>query len=382
MSEENINPSIDVSKFITPRTTQESQYIEMLDNITVKGYSHDDRTGVGRRTVIGKTMVFDLSKEFPLFTCREINFEHVVHELLWFIRGSNNVKELTDVGVKFWNKWKVTEESVIEYMHDRKINHDEDYYELDDFKDILNTIGPMYGHVWRNTPIVGENKSSYNEYPLIKFEDLPKDKLETYKRLYEESLVMHPGITFERFAVERYYDSVDQLNELLIALRDNPYSSRLILEAWIPGLLPFEKLSPERNVIIGRGALAPCHKTFQCFVEPGKNGNKNKLHTTMYQRSCDSVVGVPVNIASYALLTHMIAHVTNMDVGEFTWFGGDIHTYTNQEEVIDILLGVQLKPLPTLIINPEVKSIYDFKLDDFKIEGYFPNEPLKVKVAK
>lgn len=359
--------------------TQETQYIDLLKNIINKGYTYDNRTGVARTSIVGKTMEFDLSENFPLFTCREINFEHTAHELLWFIRGSNNVNELTDVGVKFWNKWKVTEESVIEYINDRKTNHDEDYYDLDDFKDILNTVGPMYGHVWRNAPIVGENKSSYLEYPLIKFEDLPKDKLDIYKKMYEQTNSVK---SFKKYAIEKYYDTVDQFNDLVIGLRDNPFSARLILEAWVPGLLPFEKLSPERNVIIGRGALPPCHKTFQCFVEPGKNGNRNKLHTTIYQRSCDSVVGVPVNVASYALLTHMLAHVSNMDVGIFTWMGGDIHIYNNQGESIEHILNVELKPLPKLIVNSDVKNIYDFKVEDFKLVGYHPNEAIKVKVAK
>jgi len=168
---------------------------------------------------------------------------------------------------------------------------------------------------------------------------------------------------------------VDQITNLIEEIKTNPNSRRLIVSAWNPSVLPDVKFSPTENAKMGKQALPPCHCLFQFYVSEGK------LSCQLYQRSADVFLGVPFNIASYALLVHMIAQVTNLEVGDFVHSFGDVHLYSNHVEQAELQLSRDSKPLPTLTLNPEVTSIFDFTYDDIKIEGYECDASIAAPIA-
>jgi len=170
-------------------------------------------------------------------------------------------------------------------------------------------------------------------------------------------------------------DRIDQLHRLLIDLRERPDSRRHIVTAWNPESLPDESISPQQNVAAGRMALAPCHALFQFYVANGR------LSCQLYQRSADAFLGVPFNIASYALLTHMVAQDVGLLPGDYIHTFGDVHIYRNHIEQVDTQLQREPYPLPTLWLNEEVKSLFDFGADDIRIDNYQCHPPLRGKVA-
>jgi thymidylate synthase len=169
--------------------------------------------------------------------------------------------------------------------------------------------------------------------------------------------------------------TVDQIAEAVELLRSNPNSRRIIVAAWNPAELPDEAISPQENVRTGRMALAPCHCLFQFWVGDGR------LSCQLYQRSCDVFLGVPFNIASYALLTHMMAQQADLDVGDFVWTGGDVHLYSNHLEQADLQLTREPRPLPRLVIKRRPPSIFDYRYDDFEIRGYEAEPHIKAAVS-
>ncbi len=170
-------------------------------------------------------------------------------------------------------------------------------------------------------------------------------------------------------------DSVDQIADVVERIRANPDSRRLIVVAWNPAELPDESVSPQENVRAGRMALAPCHCLFQFWVGDGR------LSCQLYQRSCDVFLGVPFNIASYALLTHMLAEQCDLMPGDFVWTGGDCHLYLNHLEQADLQLTRSPKTLPRLVIHRRPESIFDYRFEDFGIEGYDPDPHIKAAVS-
>lgn len=271
------------------------QYIELCKHVLENGVEKDDRTGTGTRSVFGYQMRFDLSEGFPLLTTKRVAWKSVVHELLWFLSGSTNVKYLRDNGVSIWDEWA-----------------DED-----------GELGPIYGQQWRDwaTGAIGRNK--YGQF-------------------------------------EQY--TIDQVADVIEEIRTNPNSRRLLVNAWNVGELEYM-------------ALPPCHFAFQFYVANGK------LSCQLYQRSGDIFLGVPFNIASYSLLTHMIAHVTDLDVGEFVHTIGDAHIYSNHIEQIETQISREPRELPRLRIKREVSDIDDFTFDDFELIGYDPHPRITGKVA-
>ena len=181
-------------------------------------------------------------------------------------------------------------------------------------------LGPIYGHQWRNYGATTTADGQYNS------------------------------------------DGVDQIAQVVEQIKTNPNSRRLIVSGWNPG--EAEQVS-----------LPPCHTLFQFFVAD------NKLSCQLYQRSADLFLGVPFNIASYAMLTHMVAQVCNLEVGEFIWTGGDCHIYQNHREQVELQLNRSLYTLPTLILNPNVKDIFAFNYEDISVEGYESHPAIKAKVA-
>ena len=169
--------------------------------------------------------------------------------------------------------------------------------------------------------------------------------------------------------------TVDQIAEAVDLLRNNPNSRRIIVAAWNPAELPDESISPQENVQQGRMALAPCHCLFQFWVGDGR------LSCQLYQRSCDVFLGVPFNIASYALLTHMMAQQADLGVGDFVWTGGDVHLYSNHLEQADLQLTRTPGPLPRLVIHRRPPSIFDYRYEDFEIVGYEAAPHIKAAVS-
>ncbi|MEZ4853590.1 thymidylate synthase [Flavobacterium sp.] len=193
----------------------------------------------------------------------------------------------------------------------------------DDWADENGDLGPVYGHQWRN----------WNS------------------------------------------EEIDQITELIETLKTNPNSRRMLVSAWNPSVLPDTSVSFAENVANGKAALPPCHAFFQFYVAHGK------LSCQLYQRSADIFLGVPFNIASYALLTMMIAQVCNLQVGDFVHTFGDAHIYNNHIEQLKLQLSRECRPLPTMKLNPDVKNIFDFTFDDFTLEGYDPHPHIKGQVS-
>ena len=261
------------------------QYHKLLKTILEKGDKKSDRTGTGTISVFGHQMRFDLQEGFPLVTTKKLHLKSIIHELLWFLKGENNIKYLNENGVRIWDEWA----------------------------DENGDLGPVYGVQWRNWE--GKDGSSH-----------------------------------------------DQIKKLIQSLKNNPYSRRHIISAWNV---------PEINNM----ALPPCHTIFQFYV------NNNKLSCQLYQRSADVFLGVPFNIASYALLTMMIAQVCDLELGDFIHTFGDAHIYLNHLDQVNLQLSRDFHPLPRMIINDQVKDIFSFSYNDFSLEGYKSHPHIKGEVS-
>ena len=262
-----------------------NQYETLLEHCYKTGVDKSDRTGVGTRSVFGYQMRFNLAEGFPLVTTKKLHIRSIVHELLWFLSGSSNIKYLHDNGVSIWDEWA----------------------------DENGDLGPVYGVQWRNWPAPDGRK-------------------------------------------------IDQISNLIEGIKKNPDSRRHLVVAWNPAE-------------VDKMALPPCHCLFQFYVANGK------LSCQLYQRSCDIVLGVPFNIASYSLLTHMVAQQCDLDVGDFVWTGGDCHIYKNHFEQVELQLSRTPRAYPKLVINRKPSSIFDYKFEDFVIEGYDPWPHIKAPIA-
>lgn len=261
------------------------QYHNLIKTIIHQGVKKTDRTGVGTISVFGHQMRFNLQQGFPLVTTKKVHLKSIIHELLWFLKGSTNIAYLKQHGVSIWDEW------------------------ADDNGD----LGPVYGAQWRSWPL-------------------------------------------------RDGGHIDQISKVIEQIKQNPDSRRLIVSAW--------------NVAeIDSMKLPPCHAFFQFYVANGA------LSCQLYQRSADVFLGVPFNIASYALLTHMVAHVCNLSVGEFIHTLGDAHIYLNHMDQVNLQLTREFKPLPRLILNHQINNIFDFVYDDFFIDGYDAHPAIKASVA-
>lgn len=288
------------------------QYHDLCQFVLDHGKLRDNRTAVKTLTTFGYQMRFDLQEGFPLITTKKVHLKSIIHELLWFISGSTNIKYLVDNGVSIWNEWPYElykkspdfqGETIQEYA--QKVKDD------DVFASKYGELGPVYGSQWRA------------------FES--KDK------------------------------TVDQVERLLHGLQHNPHSRRHIISAW-------------HAARVDEMALPPCHAFMQFFVEDGK------LSCQLYQRSADVFLGVPFNIASYALFTMMIAQVVGLEPGEFVHTLGDTHIYENHIEQVKLQLTRTPRSLPTMKISPRA-SIFDFTYDDFELVGYDPHPAIKGAIA-
>lgn len=320
----------------------EQVYLNFLQHILDHGVKKEDRTGTGTISVFGYQMRYDLSKGFPLFTTKRVPFKLVASELLWFIKGDTNIRYLLQYGNHIWDewafkKWVESDEYKGPDMTDfgRRCLVDEAFNELyqkelkdfcdrvltdDDFAHKYGDLGNVYGKQWRRW-----TDSEGNE--------------------------------------------IDQLADVIEQIKTNPDSRRLIVNAW----------NPEDVINAGakgsKSALPPCHVMFQFYVTNGK------LSCMLTQRSVDTLLGCPFNVASYALLTHLIAHECGLEVGEFIHSAGDAHIYSNHIEQVKEQLSREPRALPTLKINPEKTSIFEIEMEDLTIEGYNPHPAIKAPIA-
>ena len=305
---------------------------------------------------------------------------------MWFLRGQTDNKILVDKNVHIWDNWAVKQEDIDKFavklssMEEKLKGKEEDIKQ--EFSVYLNEIGGLYGAAWRNAP--GNSEVPLGMSGKEKYNRLLSDK----KKIIDETLEQ-AGVTVETANDETVANAirisgfgVDQIEELLHNLKVRPYSSRLVVSAWIPEWVPSEELSPQENVLLGKGALAACHCMFQFFVSPPKEeGGKKQLTCLMFQRSMDTPVGAPLNIASYAMLTMMIAQVVDMEALELIINVGDAHIYKNQVDNVHQQLERDPLPLPTLSINPDVKDILAFEWSDITLNNYQCHEAIRFAVS-
>lgn len=318
------------------------QLKEMWSDIMTKGEVRSDRTGVGTTEYFGGQYRYDLSEGFPLMTLRKLGIKFIVRELLWFLSGSTNVNDLKST---IWNQWAIDFDVAVSTVNALRVEKGAsklwDSYFNNDWAVLKGGIGPMYGFTWRHWPGVEIN-----------------------------------GVK---------YEGVDQITEVIRLIKEKPTSRRLIVTAWLPSVLPDESKTPIQNVALGNAALAACHTMFQFWVSNLNGEGKPKLNCQLYQRSADALVGVPANIASYALLTHLIANECGYDVGEFIHTLGcyHIYNYESHQKCYKELMSREPKPLSRLVL-PEGKSVLDITEDDIVLEGYDPHPvlPFKMDVAE
>jgi thymidylate synthase len=303
----------------------EQQYLTALREVLETGTRRDDRTGVGTISKFGMQQRYDLSKGFPAVTTKKLAWKSCVGELLWFIEGSGSERRLAELThgtadgkVTIW-----TPNALAPYWKP-KAKFDGD-------------LGRVYGVQWRH-------------WRAIK----PREANATFKDGF--------GNTYRRVDNNIEIREVDQLTQLIDGIRADPYGRRHILTAWNPGELD-------------QMALPPCHCMAQFYVADGK------LSCQMYQRSCDMFLGVPFNIASYSLLTHMIAQVCGLGAGEFVHVLGDAHIYLDHVEQVKEQLEREPLPAPQLYLNPEITDITKFTMADIGLENYQSHEAIRANMA-
>ncbi|ACA83148.1 MULTISPECIES: thymidylate synthase [Leuconostoc] len=314
----------------------EQQYLDLAQKILDEGHLKGDRTGTGTHSLFGSQMRFNLQEGFPLLTTKKVFFGLIKSELLWFLRGDNNIRFLLQHNNHIWDEWAfknwVSSEEysgpdMTNFSH--RAQEDADFaaaYQAqkaifvdnilndDDFMEKFGYIGDVYGKLWRGwETISGEN-------------------------------------------------AIDQVNRLVNQIKATPDSRRLILTAWNAETTP-------------QAPLPSCHVLSQFYVADGK------LSLQLYQRSGDFFLGVPFNIASYSLLLHMVAAQTGYEVGDFIHTIGDTHIYNNHIEQITEQLSRPMHHLPKLWLNPEVKSLFDYTMDDIKVLDYESEPAIKAPVA-
>lgn len=296
------------------------QYLTLLQKILNEGIRKDDRTGTGTLSIFGYQMRFNLQDGFPLLTTKKVYHRGITHELLWFLTGDTNIKYLVDRNVKIWNEWPYEGyKKSDEYQGETLEEFVEKIKSYDTFAQRWGDLGPVYGKQW--TAWTGKDG-----------------------------------------------EEINQIKNVIEEIKKNPNSRRLIVSGW--------NVADIQDLIKGKSSAPPlCHTIFQFYVLNGK------LSCQLYQRSADVFLGVPFNIASYSLLTHMIAQECGLEVGDFVHTFGDAHLYLNHMEQALTQLEREPRKLPQLKLNPEVKSVFDFTFEDIEVVNYDPHPAIKAPIA-
>lgn len=313
----------------------EQAYLQLLRDILQHGHKKDDRTNTGTFSLFGKQIRFDLTDGFPLLTTKFVSFRLIATELLWFLKGDTNIRYLLEHNNNIWNEWAFKK-----------------WVESDEYN------GPNMDDFGNRSQKDENFKKIYEEQMELFKESVLRD--DAFAKKYGDLGFVY-GKQWRDWKTSRG-DSIDQIKDVIEAIKTNPDSRRHIVSAWNPEDIPHM-------------ALPPCHTLFQFYVADGK------LSCQLYQRSADMFLGVPFNIASYALLTHLIAKETNLEVGEFVHTFGDVHIYSNHIEQVKLQLSRQPKQLPQLQINDELQTVFDCELEDLQIIGYDPHPAIKAPVA-
>lgn len=295
--------------------SSEHQYLDLLRDILENGDQRDDRTGTGTLALFGQSMKFDLSDgTIPLLTTKRVAWKLVIKELLWFLSGATNIRPLVIQNVHIWDDWpharyvKETGDNISVEEFAKRIAWDEE------FAAKHGELGPVYGNQWRRWKT-------------------------------------------------RDGGEIDQIAEMIVRMKKDPFSRRHLFHAWNVEDIPDM-------------ALPPCHLLYTFSID-----SKGLIHGSMTQRSTDVFLGLPFNIFSCSILIHMIAQQTGYKPGSFTWFGQDNHVYLNHIEQVKEQLTRNPRPLPKLVINRTATNIDDYRLEDFEIEGYDPHPVIKAPIA-
>ncbi|WP_111897108.1 thymidylate synthase [Aerococcus mictus] len=310
------------------------QYLDLLQTILEKGHDKSDRTGVGTRSIFGYQMRFDLREGFPILTTKKVAFGLIKSELLWFLRGDTNIRYLLENNNHIWDEWAF-----------------ENWINSEDYQ------GPDMTNFGLRAEKDPEFKAEYLNVKADFCQKILND--EDFAKEYGELGNVY-GKQWRDWET-RDGGSIDQIANILEQLKNTPDSRRIILSAWNPEDIP--------NM-----ALPPCHTLSQFYVNDGK------LSCQLYQRSGDVFLGVPFNIASYALLTHLIAREVGLEVGDFVHTFGDVHIYNNHFDQVKEQLSRQPGQLPQLEIKSD-KSMFDLEKDDIVLNNYHPQAPIKAPVA-
>lgn len=288
---------------------QENEYLNVLKDIMENGTRRNNRTGTDTISKFGVRMEFDISNKIPAFTTKKVFWKKVIGELLWFVSGKTDIQSLHKDNIHFWD-----DNGSRDFLDKRGLSH---YNEGD--------LGPVYGFQWRHW---GEEYNGSN----------------------------------------KEYKGIDQLNEIINLIKNDPYSRRMILSAW--NVSQLEEM-----------ALPPCHLLCQFYVRFDKNNNKF-LDCQLYQRSGDLFLGVPFNILSYSTLIYMICNIIgDISPGKFIHTIGDAHIYVNHIDQVKEQLSRDIREWPELKINKIGKNIDDFSLDDFELIDYNPHPYIRAKMA-
>ena len=306
----------------------DESYLDLLEHIIKNGAIKTDRTGTGTKSLLGYQMRFNLFDGFPLLTTKKVPIKSIIHELLWFMRGDTNLKYLADNNVHIWDEWPYKAYLIRNKINVPKTGSEEWNTGIKEFVEKIKTdekFAKEYGNLG---PIYGYQ---WRSWPA------PNGK------------------------------HIDQLANVIEEIKKNPDSRRLIVSAW--NVADIDEMA--------KAGLSPCHCFFQFYVADGK------LSCQLYQRSCDTFLGVPFNIASYALFTMIIAQICGLEAGEFVWTGGDVHLYSNHLEQANLQLSRRndIRPLPKMKINPNKNKIEDFTIEDFELVDYNPHEGIKAPIA-
>ena len=298
------------------------QYLDLLKLVKETGIKKEDRTGTGTISIFGHQMRFNLQDGFPLMTTKKVNLDSIIHELLWFIKGDTNIRYLVQNGVNIWNDWPFQSWLNETGQSDKYAMHSKEWKEM--MKTFVETIIKDEGFA-----------SQYGDLGPV------------YGKQWRD------------------FEGVDQLEQVIEDIKNSPDSRRLIVSAWNPKDIP----------VMIKSGLPPCHTLFQFYVSNGR------LSCQLYQRSADVFLGVPYNIASYALLTLMIAKVSGLEPGEFVHSFGDTHIYLNHLEQVNEQLSRAPHSLPKLKIKNNRNSLFEFQINDFELTEYDPHPFISAPIA-